>query len=154
MSYGITSVGRKECGKLNAFYCCMVNGFAAQERLRWKWSQSQNRTSFKGGTSVAEELLNFLDTHLANSSATVLADQRPRGYSVEMHHPALGGKSAAVKHCSVRARSMAATCGLFAVASFWGETFPFLFLEKTRPMCSGSRHVVFGLPNKTYILYR
>lgn len=94
-------------------FCFVVTVFAAQERLRWKWPQDQTSiknipppssgVGVKGDTNVAQELLNFLDTHLlahepgrldvtADSSSRVLADQYPRGYSVEVHHPALGGK--------------------------------------------------------------
>lgn len=93
----------------------MVTGFAVQERLRWKWPQSQNSTSAIGDTTtaVAQALLNFLETHLLalepmglaetvdSSARASLKDQLPRGYSVEVHQPALGGKSTAVKPCSV-----------------------------------------------------
>lgn len=95
--------------------CFVVTGFAVQERLRWKWSQSQNSsvksTSVTNDTAttavVAQQLLDFLDTHLAHepdrpavtadSSATPLAGQHPRGYSVEVHLPVLGGTPAAME---------------------------------------------------------
>lgn len=78
---------------------------APQERLRWKWPpQNQESikntpsflasTSVKGDTTVARDLLSFLGTHLLADGQDNEADQRPRGYSVEVHRPALGGTSA------------------------------------------------------------
>ena len=94
---------------------CVVTVFPAQERLRWKWPQGQDGSTGVTGdttTAVARGLLDFLDAHLlahepgglavtADSSARALMDQCPRGYSVEVHHPALGGASAAVMPCSL-----------------------------------------------------
>ena len=105
-------MGRKRERQVRLLFVpIVVTGFAAQERLRWKWRQSRNSTSANGDTTttaVAQALLNFLDTHLlarepskpaetTDSPARDLSDQRPRGYTVEVHHPALGGGSAAVK---------------------------------------------------------
>lgn len=74
---------------------------AAQERLRWRWPQSLHSvlpvsSTGAAGDVVARELLGFLDSHLlahdTDTFSGVLADQRPRGYSVEMYDPSLAGK--------------------------------------------------------------